>query len=129
MDPILIVGLAPLGVALLIGLVALFGGNKVAAFSSEDEALARFKKDFETWSDDQIILSDDKTIALLPATGSDKVGLVYAVGDCFTTRIITRADIETAATKSGEARVHFHDFSAPDITVPAALAASLQATA
>jgi len=127
MNPLFIVALAPLGVLFLIGLVALFGGNQVASFTSPEDALSRFRKDFKQWSDDQVFLSDDGTIALLPAASSDQVGIVYAVGDCFATRIVTRADFDLPSDDAAPARVHIHDFSAPDITVPRALLAPLAA--
>lgn len=127
MSPLFIVGIAPLGIAALIGLVALFGGNRRITFTSAEQALTRFRRDFPAWQNDDVVLSDDKYIALLPATDGQKIGLVLAVGDTFITRLLARDDFELRDDATDTARLHFHDFTAPDIDVPRSLLAQADA--
>lgn len=124
MNPLLIVVIAPLAIAGLIFLVYLLGGTKRAQLNSESDALARFQKDYPEWAGTDVRLSADKHMALLPSTTTSDVGLLFAVGDTFVARILKPADIELPEDTTAPARVHFHDFTAPDIEVPRALLAA-----
>ena len=123
MSSLMIVGLAPLGVAMLIGLVALFGGNQRATLNDEADALARLRKDFANWQGDDVVMSDDKHIALIPSADKTQIGIVFAVGDHFATRVVAASDIDLPSDKDADARLHFHDFSAPDLDLPRSLLA------
>ncbi len=125
MSALFIVAIAPLGVAALIGLVYLFGGTTRASFATADEAFERFARDYPQWQGDEAILSDDGHIALIPSATTDEIGLVFAIGDTFVTRLLQPGDFEQAAEADGPAKIHFHDFSAPDIEVPHDLIARL----
>ncbi len=128
MSAIFIIVIAPLGVAALIGLVYLFGGSKQASITTAGEALDRFRRDYPHWQDDQVLLSEDGQVALIPSAG-DQIGLVFSVGDTFVTRLLNREDIAAASDADAPAQIHFHDFSAPDIRVPRSLVAQLDARA
>lgn len=118
MNGLWIVAIAPLAVAGLIYLVYRLGGTATATLGSENEAVARLVKDYPDWTGREVHIAANGHMAVLPSDGV--LGLVFAVGDVFATRVLEPGDIEIA---NDDAKVHLHDFSAPDVALTADLAA------
>ena len=78
--------LAPIGIAFLVLLSMALGASKLAKLASPDEAKERFAQDFPGCHVRSVILSSDSESALLEL-GEDSIGLVFAVGKNFATRL------------------------------------------
>ena len=83
-----------LGIAAMVGLTWALGGLRTAVLADRDAAVDLMRRDFIEFEAGDGILSVDGTAALLaPAADAERVGLVFAMGQRFATRILSPGDV------------------------------------
>lgn len=104
------------GIALVVLVVHLTGGSRVAEIASDDAALERFLVDYPEVSATRCILSIDRRDAVLELADGH-VGLVHAIGRNYLTRFVNRGEMAAVPNAKEEAVV---DLNTGDITWPRA---------
>lgn len=117
MSPFLL--LAPVGVALLIAVIWLLGGRGSAALADDAAALARLRRDFFDYEADDILVSADGKAAVLTSK-TDGIGVVFAMGDDFTTRLLGAGDVDKLARQGAQLTFHIHEYTGRTVTLTAA---------
>lgn len=97
------------GISLIVYLVHAGGGSVGAILMDEDAVRARWAEDFPELPPEDLILSQDRTVAFLRT--SQGTGLVAALGDCFLTRALQSSDIAMARTEGLTLNLRLHDFT------------------
>jgi len=83
-----------LGTDAMVGLIWALGGLRTAVLADCDAAVDLMRRDFIEFEASDAILSVDGTAALLvPAADAVDIGLVFAMGQCFATRILSSGDL------------------------------------
>jgi hypothetical protein len=83
-----------LGIAAMVGLTWALGGLRTAVLTDREAAVDLMRRDFIEFEASDGILSVDGTAALLvPAADAERVGLVFAMGQRFATRILSPGDV------------------------------------
>lgn len=113
--PVLI-AVVSVGIGLVVLVVHLTGGSRIAEIANEDAALERFRIDFPEAEVTRCIISRDRRDAVLELADGH-VGLVHAVGSKFLTRFVNRGEMAASASAVEEGIV---DLNTGDITWPRA---------
>lgn len=113
--PVLI-AVVSVGIGLVVLVVHLTGGSRIAEIANENAALERFRIDFPEVEVTRCIISRDRRDAVLCLTDGH-VGLVHAVGSKFLTRFVNRGEMAASASAAEEGVV---DLNTGDITWPRA---------
>ena len=124
-----------LGVAAMVGLTWILGGLRTAVIEDCDAAADLMRRDFIAFEAGDAILSVDGTAAFLVPVGGDKsqgekVGLVFAMGQRFATRLLSRGDVvsvmpgrakraarSTSRVEGVPLELRFADFTQPSLRV------------
>ncbi|MCI5073779.1 hypothetical protein [Oricola sp.] len=113
--PVLVAVVAS-GIAVIVLVVHLTGGSRVAEIADERAALERFAIDYPDVDVTRCILSQDRCDAVLELDDGH-VGLVHAIGSKYLTRFVNRGEM-SATTSSSEAGAV--ELNTGDITWPRA---------
>lgn len=112
---------SPFGVLLLIAVIWLVGGRGSAKLADGAAALARLRRDFFDYEAKDILLSTDGKAALLaPASEDERLGVVFAMGDDFATRLLGAGDIAKLAQNGAQLKFHIHEYTGRTIVLEAA---------
>jgi hypothetical protein len=104
------------GIALVVLLVHLTGGSRMAVIEGEEQARDRFAVDYPEAETTRCILSADCRDAVLQLADGH-VGLVHAIGSNYLTRLVTCGEM---AAHVGEAETGVVDLLTHDLTWPRA---------
>lgn len=104
------------GIAVVVLVVHLTGGSRVAEIASDDVALERFLVDYPEVAATRCIISSDRRDAVLELADGH-VGLVHAVGSNYLTRFVNRGEMAAVPSEKEEGVV---DLNTGDITWPRA---------
>ncbi len=88
------------GIALVVLMVHLTGGSRVAAIESEMQARDRFAIDYPEAETARCILSADRRDAVLELADGH-VGLVHAMGSNYLTRFVSRGEMAAQVSDAG----------------------------
>lgn len=113
--PVLI-AVVVVGIALVVLVVHLTGGSRVAEITSEGAALERFLIDYPEAVATRCIISGDRRDAVLELADGH-VGLVHAIGSNYLTRFVNRGEMAAVPSAAEEGVV---DLITGDITWPRA---------
>ncbi|GAB4351179.1 MAG: hypothetical protein Kow0026_08070 [Oricola sp.] len=111
-----LVAVVAVGIALVVLVVHLTGGSRVAEIAGEDMARERFLVDYPEAGIVRCILSSDRRDAVLELVDGH-VGLVHAVGSNYLTRFVGRGEMAAEPSAMEEGAV---DLDTGDITWPRA---------
>lgn len=102
------------GIALVVLLVHLTGGSRVAAIEGEEQARARFAIDYPEVETVRCILSADRRDAVLELADGH-VGLVHAIGSNYLTRFVSRGEMtaQVSDTETGVVNLMTRDLTWP----------------
>lgn len=102
------------GIALVVLMVHLTGGSRVAAIASGEQAKERFAIDYPEAVVRQCILSADRRDAVLELADGH-VGLVHAIGSNYLTRFVSRGEMTARVndSQSGSVDLLTHDLTWP----------------
>ncbi len=114
MTSLIIIPVSAIAIAALIGLNAWMGGWTPSRVESLADAAARLKQDLLSFEPGDGILAKDRRAAILLEKDTGNIGLVVARGDILVTRLITPADIASAAVENNILVMRFRDFTFPD---------------
>lgn len=104
------------GIALVVLLVHLTGGSRMAVIEGEEQARDRFAIDYPEAETTRCILSADRRDAVLELADGH-VGLVHAIGSNYLTRFVTRGEM---AAHVGDADTGVVNLLTHDLTWPRA---------
>lgn len=99
MNLVLLATVVAAGIVLVVIVVHLTGGTRRATFPDTKAAADRFALDFPDLRPSAVYLTQDGSCAFLELPNS-RVGVVYAVGDKFLTRLIGNSDLAGAPRAS-----------------------------
>ncbi|WP_370320696.1 hypothetical protein [Oricola sp.] len=102
------------GIALVVLLVHVTGGSRMALIEGEEQARVRFAIDYPEAETSRCFLSADRRIAILELADGH-VGLVQAIGSNYLTRFVTRGEMAARVGNAGTGVVTLltHDLTWP----------------
>ena len=125
-----VLAFSALGIAAMVGLTWMLGGLSTAVLADCDAALGLIHRDFIEFEASDGIVSVDGSAALFAPVEGERVGLVFAMGQRFATRLLSPGDVLSVSQvpAEGAARspspvetVHlelrFADFTQPRLRV------------
>lgn len=107
-----LVAMVVVGVSLVVLLVHLTGGSRLAEIANAEQATARFLIDYPEAAVERGIVSADRRDAVLEL-GDGHVGLVHVVGSNFLTRFVSRGEMAARASGQGAVDLLTHDLTWP----------------
>lgn len=111
---------ALLGIGAVVGLTVVLGGSRPARLSRVEAALDLMRRDHDGFPCRDAELTVDGSAALLRSEAGT-VGLVFAMGGNFVTRLLVPGDVRAASVEAGSLlRVTLTDFGAPRLSIPLA---------
>lgn len=109
-----LVAVVAVGIALVVLLVHLTGGSRVAVIEGEEQARDRFATDYPETATARCILSADRRDAVLELADGH-VGLVHAIGSNYLTRFVSRGEMvaQVSEAETGVVNLLTHDLTWP----------------
>ena len=101
MNLVLLAAVVAAGISLVVAVVHMTGGTCRATLADTKAASERFAIDYPDLRPSAFYLTQDGSCAFLELPNS-RVGIVYAVGDKFLTRLIARSDLAGAPRASAD---------------------------
>jgi hypothetical protein len=111
-----LVAIVGVGIALVVLVVHLTGGSRIAEIAGKGAAVERFRIDFPDVEVIRCIISSDRRDAVLELSDGH-VGLVHAIGSKYLTRFVNRGEMAAMPSAKEEGVV---DLYTGDITWPRA---------
>ena len=113
MSPALLVIVVAAGIAAVVLSVHFTGGSARAIIADDAAARERFRQDFPDLAVRSVHLVRDRDAAFL-ALEDGRIGVVYAVGGRFLTRVVGAGDlVGTPRARDGSLPVRLRDFTWP----------------
>jgi len=100
------------GILFLIAMTYMLGGMTEATFATAEEALDRFRQDFFGFEASDIAISDNGGhAALLQSADARQIGLCFAMGDSFATRLLRAGDLADVQQNGNSVTFKLHEFT------------------
>lgn len=110
--------ISAVGIAFLVMMTWVLGGMKEATFGQPEEVLDRFRQDFYGFSASEIKISDNGGhAALLQSADKAQIGLCFAMGDSFATRLLRAGDIAALQQDGNTVTFKLNEFTGRKVSL------------